>query len=60
MNLDYLKTTKEVAKILNCTSRNVTMLVQNGKIKPIRILENNHFLFNLYDILFYQSKTTKK
>lgn len=60
MNLEHLKTTSEVAKILNCTSRNVTKLVQNGKINPIRILENKHFLFNLNDILFYQSKTTKK
>jgi hypothetical protein len=60
MQLDYLKTTKEVAKMLGCTSRNVSLMVKNGKLKPIKILENNNFLFNLNDVLFYQSNLNKK
>jgi hypothetical protein len=60
MQLDYLKTTKEVAKILGCTSRNVSLMVNNGKLKPIKILENKNFLFNLNDVLFYQSNHNKK
>jgi hypothetical protein len=60
MSLNYLKTTKEVAKILGCTSRNVSLMVKNKKILPIKILENKNFLFNLNDVLFYQSNLPKK
>lgn len=60
MKLDYLKTTKEVARMLGCTSRNVTLMVNNGKLKPVMILENKNFLFNLNDVLFYQSNLNKK
>jgi hypothetical protein len=60
MKLDFLKTSKEVAKMLNCTQRNVSHLVKDQKLKPISILENGSFLFNTADIESYKSKTTKK
>lgn len=60
MELNYLKTTKEVAKILGCTSRNVSLMVKSKKILPIKILENKNFLFNLNDVLFYQSNLKQK
>jgi excisionase family DNA binding protein len=58
--LDFIRTSKEVAKILNCTQRTVSNLVKNQKIKPISILENGSFLFNTADIESYKSQTTKK
>jgi excisionase family DNA binding protein len=51
--MNYLKTTKEVAKMLNCTKRNVSHLVKAKKLKPISILENGNFLFNCKDVEYY-------
>jgi len=59
MKLDYLRTTKQVAKMLNCTQRNVAILVKAGKLKPIKILENGTFLFNTKDVEYYLSNTSK-
>jgi len=60
MKLDYLRTSKEVARVLKCTQRNVSMLVKAKKIKPVSILENGSFLFNTKDIEWYlTNKTTK-
>jgi hypothetical protein len=56
MNLDYLKTTKQVAKMLGCTTRNVTLLVKGKKLNPIKVLENGSFLFNVKDVEFYLLK----
>lgn len=56
MNLDYLKTTKEVAKMLGCTTRNVALLVKSKKLNPIKVLENGSFLFNVKDVEFYLLK----
>lgn len=55
MDLNYLVTTKQVAKMLGCTTRNVSLMVKDSKIKPIKILDNGSFLFNLKDVEFYQS-----
>lgn len=60
MKLDFIRTSKQVAKMLNCTPRTVTNLVKSQKIKPISILENGSFLFNTADIESYKSQTTKK
>ena len=51
--MNYLKTSREVAKMLDCTQRNVSFLVKNKKLKPISILENGNFLFNCKDVEFY-------
>jgi hypothetical protein len=59
MQLDYLRTTKQVAKMLDCTTRNVTLLVSSKKLNPVKILENGSFLFNSKDVEFYLSKTRK-
>jgi len=56
MQLKYLITTKQVSKMLGCTARNVSLLVKDSKIKPIKILDNGSFLFNAKDIEYYQSK----
>lgn len=56
MQLDYLKTTKQVAKMLGCTTRNVALLVKGKKLNPIKVLENGSFLFNVKDVEFYLLK----
>lgn len=56
MQLDYLKTTKQVAKMLGCTTRNVALLVKSKKLNPIKVLENGSFLFNVKDVEFYLLK----
>jgi DNA-binding transcriptional MerR regulator len=56
MDLNYLKTTKQVAKMLGCTSRNVAFLVKGAKLKPIKVLENGTFLFNTKDVEYYLLK----
>jgi hypothetical protein len=56
MQLDYLKTTKQVAKMLGCTSRNVALMVKGDKLKPIKVLENGTFLFNTKDVEYYLLK----
>jgi hypothetical protein len=53
MHLTYLRTTKQVSKMLECTTRNVALLVKNKKINPIKILENGSFLFNVKDVEYY-------
>jgi hypothetical protein len=52
--MTYLNS-KEVAKILGYTSRNVALLVKSGKLKPV----NNHkdfFLFDTNEIELFNSK----
>jgi hypothetical protein len=49
-NLNDLITTKQVAKMLGCTVRNVALLVKDSKIKPILVLDNKHFLFDINQI----------
>jgi hypothetical protein len=56
MRLDYLKTTKQVAKMLGCTTRNVALLVKSKKLNPIKVLENGSFLFNTKDVEYYLLK----
>ena len=56
MQLDYLKTTKQVAKMLGCTTRNVALLVKSKKLNPIKVLENGSLLFNIKDVEFYLLK----
>jgi hypothetical protein len=50
VDLDLLKTSKEVATMLKCTVRNVSHLVKAEKLKPIKVLENETFLFHVKDI----------
>lgn len=59
MQLEFLITTKQVSKKLGCTTRNVSLMVKDSKIKPIKILDNGSFLFNAKDIEFYQSNLLK-
>jgi hypothetical protein len=59
MHLDYLRTTKQVAKMLGCSTRNVAFLVKGDKLKPIKILDNGAFLFNTKDVEFYLLNTAK-
>ena len=58
MKVENIITSKEVAKILDCTVRNVTLMVKNEKLKPLKILENNWFLFDIEDI--NKIKNTRK
>jgi hypothetical protein len=53
MQLSYLKTTRQVAKMMGCSVRNVSKLVEAEKLKPIKILDNGSFLFNAKDIEFF-------
>lgn len=53
MQLDFLKTTRQVAKMLGCSVRNVSKLVEAEKLKPIKILDNGSFLFNTKDVEFF-------
>ena len=48
--LNDLRTTREVSKMLNSTVRNISKLVQQKKIKPILIIENKTFLFDVNEI----------
>jgi len=59
--LNDLRTTREVSKMLNCTVRNISKLVQEKKIKPIKILENETFLFDVNEITeFIRVKQPRK
>lgn len=60
MQLDYLKTTREVAKMMECSVRNISKLVEAEKLKPIKILENGSFLFNTKDVEFFINQKTEK
>jgi hypothetical protein len=60
MQLDYLRTSKEVSKMLKCTVRNVSHLVKAEKLKPIKILENGSFLFNTADVEFFINQKTQQ
>jgi hypothetical protein len=60
MQLDYLKTTREVAKMMGCSARNISKLVEAEKLKPIKILENGSFLFNTKDVEFFINQKTEK
>lgn len=60
MQLDYLRTTKEVSKMLKCSVRNVSQLVKAEKLKPIKILENGSFLFNTKDVEFFINQKTRQ
>ena len=60
MQLDYLKTTREVAKMMECSVRNISKLVEAEKLKPIKILENGSFLFNTKDVEFFINLKTEK
>lgn len=60
MQLDYLKTTREVAKMMGCSVRNISKLVEAEKLKPIKILENGSFLFNTKDVEFFIYQKTEK
>ena len=62
VKLNDLITSKEVSKILDCTPRYVRRLAQTGKLKPIKILEGGHYLFNTKDVelfVFYKWKQKK-
>jgi DNA-binding transcriptional MerR regulator len=54
----YLST-KEVAKILGYTTRNVSYLVKSGKINPINS-HKDYFLFDAEEIQLFNSKRTKQ
>ena len=56
MQLNYLKTTRQVSKMLGCTTRNVSYLVRDKKLNPIKVLDNGTFLFNLKDVEYYLLK----
>jgi excisionase family DNA binding protein len=60
MQLNYLKTTREVAKMMGCSVRNISKLVEAEKLKPIKILENGSFLFNTKDVEFFIKQKTEK
>jgi excisionase family DNA binding protein len=60
MQLDYLKTTREVAKMMGCSVRNISKLVEAEKLRPIKILENGSFLFNMKDVEFFINLKTEK
>jgi len=60
MQLDYLRTSKEVSKMVECSIRNVSHLVKAGKLKPIKILENGSFLFNTKDVEFFINQKTQQ
>jgi hypothetical protein len=59
VNVDNIRTTKQVAKILRCTSRNVALMVKGDKLKPIKVLENGDFLFNVSEVRDYMLKSCK-
>jgi hypothetical protein len=59
MELNYIKTTKQVSKMLGCTTRNVALLVKAQKLNPIKILDNGSFLFNTKDVEFFITKKLK-
>jgi len=57
--LNYLKTSNEVSKMLECTPRYVRRLAQTGKLKPIKVLENGHYLFNTKDVEYFMLNKLK-
>lgn len=60
MQLEYLKTTRQVAKMMGCSVRNISKLVEAEKLKPIKILDNGFFLFNTKDVEFFINQKTEK
>lgn len=59
MNLDFIMTTNEVSKMLNCSVRNVLNLVKAEKIKPIKIIQNRALLFDKQDIELFINQKNK-
>jgi len=53
--MTYLST-KEVAKNLGCTARNIALLVKSGKLRPV----NNHKEFYLFDAKEIELFTSKR
>ena len=60
MEVNYLKTTKQVAQMLECTTRNVTLKVSKGKLNPVLVLENGFFLFDVNDVEQYLLNTLNR
>ena len=51
VNIDNIRTTKQVAKMLRCTTRYVAMLVKKEKLPTIKKLDNTWFLFDVNDVV---------
>ena len=52
---------KKVAKMLKCSMRNISKLVEAEKLKPVKVLENGFFLFSREDVeTFVKSKKFKQ
>lgn len=50
-----MMSTKEVATLLGCTSRNVTLLVTKGRLKPAN-QHSRFFIFDEVQVLNYQNQ----
>jgi hypothetical protein len=59
VELDDLVTTKQVAKMLNYSVRNISHLVKSKKIKPIKTIEDKIFLFDIKDVNKYIESKNK-
>jgi hypothetical protein len=46
--------------MMGCSVRNISKLVEAEKLKPIKILENGSFLFNMKDVEFFIYQKTEK
>ncbi len=60
MQLEYLKTARMAAKMMECSVRNISKHVKAEKLKPIKILDNGSFLFNMKDVEFFINLKTEK
>jgi DNA-binding transcriptional MerR regulator len=54
-----LLSTKQVATLLNCTPRNVQLLVKKGKLTPINP-QKEFYLFDANQVEMFNSKTVKQ
>ena len=59
VELNDLVTTKQVAKMLNYSVRNISHLVKSKKIKPIKTIEDKIFLFDINEINKYIESKNK-
>lgn len=49
-----MKTTREVATLLGCSVRNISALVEKGKLNPI-VKHKRFFLFDENEVLTFKS-----
>lgn len=60
MKVSNIITSKEAAEIICCSHRNVQKLVDNGKLKPLKVLDNRWLIFDIEKVKEYKKNLNCK